>query len=142
MHSVRRHPRLRLISGGRRDASVCIWMCVLMVNDVSHVWIHLDSPLLAGKEAKRIADTRESCCARSDQRTIRRISRLQIRKTQRYPRTDRSVTISSQLLISSEFRFYIFFLSKRNSKRTLILRNIRNLERMLKKEKERNYYTK
>lgn len=24
-----------------------------MANDVSHVWIHLDSPLLAGKEAER-----------------------------------------------------------------------------------------
>jgi len=28
--------------------------CVLVVaNNVSHVWIHLDSPLLAGKEAER-----------------------------------------------------------------------------------------
>jgi len=27
-------------------------MLVVVANDVSHVWIHLDSPLLAGKEAE------------------------------------------------------------------------------------------
>lgn len=82
--------------------------CGLMLNDVSHVWIHLDSPLLAGKEAKRIA-VREKAAAlvliskRSDE-PVNCKSPIQ-----RYSGTDRSVTISNQSLINSEFRFYIFF---------------------------------
>jgi len=31
----------------------CVLVVVVAANNVSHVWIHLDSPLLAGKEAER-----------------------------------------------------------------------------------------
>jgi len=41
------------VSRRRPTRHACVLVVVVVANNVSHVWIHLDSPLLAGKEAER-----------------------------------------------------------------------------------------